>query len=220
MSEYTSPEPPSTREAVLKVLESQRSKIERWKTTRIKEIDREAGRELAHLERTVRALAPERGQPSAEKRSGKRPSPAAAAGTNREAILRLLEERNEPLAVGEVRRTLRISEYSTQSGLKRLVEEGKARRIGTGSATRYESRGNGPYPAAPVSPAPGGSDTAGGRVLALVQDRGYASLEELSQASGSSQDETRRICGGLVANGEIQMDRRDGRSVFVARKAA
>lgn len=222
MSQPTAPEPPSTREALHKALEGHRAKVERWQAARTREIELEGRRELTHIERAVRALDSEPTHTGAHRSTGKGDrgkSPAALAAQRREAIMRLLDESGEGLAVSEVGSRLKITEFSTRSALKRLVKEGRVRRVGTGASTRYELRGR-----RRSSPA-GGARSRGtleGRILAIVADRTFASLEELAQATGASTEEVRRVCGGLIAERELQMSRHDDRPVYVvgARRAA
>lgn len=219
MPDATPLPPPSTREAVLKTLEVQRGKIERWKRDRIRGIEQEGDRELADLDRALRALDGESraaGTRSGRVKSEGGRSPAALAAKRREAVVRLLEESSEGASIAEIARRLRFTEFSTRSALRRLVKEGSVRRLGSGTATRYESR-------RARRSASGMADPAGtleGRVLGLIRDRASASLEELAQATGAPADEVRRVCGGLVAEGEIRMARRDGHPVYTAPRAA
>jgi hypothetical protein len=221
MSEAAAKQPPTSENAILKAIETERRKLSQWFTSRVREIEAERDGRLAGLDRVVRALDSEPTTAiKSEKRSGskKAKTAAALAGERRDAIVRLLGERAAPLALGEIHRALRISEFSTRSALKRLVSDGKVRRLGTGAATRYEASPN--RPAGGTSPADGRSGTLQGRLLSIVQDRASASLEELAQATGAPLEEVRRMCGALIAEGEIQMGRRDGRPVYVVRRVA
>lgn len=221
MSEPAANQPPASRDAILKVIETERRKLGQWFSSRVREIEMERDGRLAALDRAGRALDSEPTtaiKPEKRPRSKKAKTAAALAGEKRDAIVRLLGERAEPLALGEIHRALKISEFSTRSALKRLVSDGKIRRLGTGAATRYEtspSRSTGG-----AWPTDGRSGTLQGRLLTVVQDRASASLEELAQAGGASPEEARRACGALIAEGEIQMGRRDGRPVYVVRRAA
>lgn len=221
MSDAATKEPPASKDAILKAVETERRKLTQWFASRVREIEIEHDGRLAGLERVVRALDSESATANTavkRPRPKKAKSPAALAGEKRDAIVRLLGERSEPLALGEIHRTLRISEFSARSALKRLVSEGGIRRLGTGAATRYEAI---PDRSTGGASAPEGrSGTLQGRLLAIVQDRASASLEELGQAVGAAGDEVRHACGALIAEGEIQMGRRDGRPVYVVRRAA
>jgi hypothetical protein len=221
MSEAAVNQPPASKDAILKAIETERRKLAQWFASRVREIEAERDGRLAGLDRAGRALDSEpTAAIKAEKRSRskKAKSAAALAGEKRDAIVRLLGERAEPLALGEIHRALKISEFSARSALKRLVCEGKIRRLGTGAATRYEASPS--RPTGGASPADGRSGTMEGRLLAVVQDRASASLDELVQAAGAPPEKVRRACGALIAEGEIRMGRRDGRPVYVVRRAA
>lgn len=221
MSDATANQPPASRDAILRAIETERRKLAQWFSSRVREIEAERDGRLAGLDRADRALHSEpitAIKSEKRSRSKKARTPAALAGKKRDAIVRLLGERAEPLALGEIHSTLKISEFSTRSALKRLMSEGKIRRVGTGAATRYEAS-----PSRPTSgalPADGRSGTLQGCLLAVVQDRASASLEELAQAAGVHPEEVRRACGALIAEGEIQMGRRDGRPVYVVKRVA
>lgn len=212
------PEVPSSRDAVLEFLEVQRSKVMRWRTTKVREVKLEAEKELAALEKVAGSLDQDRGKrrPTAKRTRGKKGgTPAALAAGRRDAIARLLEERAEALAVAEIGRTLNLSEFSTRSAVRRLCEEGRAHRVGTGSSTRYRAGTSGDEP----SEAPG-APTDAGRVLEVIRGRVSATLGEIAQATRIAEEEVRRICGGLIVDGEIEMGRRGDRKVYVARGAA
>lgn len=214
-------QPPASEEAILKAIETERRKLAQWFASSVREIEAERDGRLARLDRVGRALDSETTtaiKPGKRSRAKKAKTAAALAGKRRAAIVRLLEERDESLALGEIHRALKISEFSTRSALKRLVSEGKVRRLGTGAATRYEVSPN--RPTGSATPSDGRSGTLQGRLLAVVQDRASASLEELAQAVGAPLEEVRRGCGALIAEGEIQMGRRDGKPVYVVRRVA
>src|SRR4249919_1961823 len=142
MSEAAANQPPASKDAILKVIETERRKLAQWFSSRVREIEMERDGRLAGLDRAGRALDSEPTtaiKPEKRPRSKKAKTAAALAGEKRDAIVRLLGERAEPLALGEIHRALKISEFSTRSALKRLVTEGKIRRLGTGAATRYEA---------------------------------------------------------------------------------
>jgi DNA-binding IclR family transcriptional regulator len=138
----------------------------------------------------------------------------AAALERREGILRFVLEADHPVAAGEIREALNLSEHATRSALRRLVEDRELIRAGTGRASRYK-----PMPSAPGSRAAAPvrlkQGTAQGIVLATIEDRGFASLEELRQATRLPEQEVLAICGGLIREGEIEMDRRNDRPVYI-----
>lgn len=210
-------QPPSSGEAILGLLETQRTKVTRWKAARAREIELEAERELAAIERIAGALdqgARTCRAPAKPSRPKKGKTPAALAAERRGAIERLLTERQEPLPINEISRTLRLSEFSTRSALKRLCKERRLRRVGTGSNTRYAVRSGRSSAVRDESGPPPG------RVLEIIRDRSAATLAELVQATNLDEEKIRRICGGLITDGEIQMGRRDDQAVYVARRAA
>lgn len=216
MTHVAETEPPSSREAILKLVEAQRSKVMRWQATRVREIEREAEKELASLQRVAGSVSVGSNEASLGKRPrNKAGSPTALAAERRDAIARLLAEREEALALGEIWRTLHITEFSTRSALKRLCEEGRITRTGTGSSTRYLAK--------PTSGSAAGDSrdaTDAGRVLEVVRSRVATTLGEIAEATMIDEDEVRRICGGLIVDGEIEMGQRDGQKVYLAGRAA
>jgi len=216
----TTAQPPASRDAILKAIDTERRKLAQWFSSRVRDIEAERDGRLAGLERARCALDSEpaaAGKPVRTSRAKKKTA-AALAREKREAIVRLLGERAEPLALGEIHRALKISEFSTQSALKRLLGDGRIRRLGTGAATRYTADPDQPTNGA--SHTERRSGTLQGRLLAVIHDRTSASLEELAQATSTPPEEVRRACGALIAEGELQMGRRNGHPVYVVRRAA
>lgn len=213
--------PPDPDTAVRKFLDAERRKVRDWAAGIIKETHAQRDRALQRLDKTASTLGVLAPKVSASQRKSKRKrnrSAAALAAERREAILRFLLEQGRPMALREIRQALRLSEFSIRSALKRLVEERKVIRTGTGSATQYQARPDdssmslgAPAP----SPDPGAHGTAQGRILTIVEDRGSASLEELAQATRLSSEQVERECGALILEGEMQMARPNGRSVYV-----
>ncbi len=219
---------PDTESAVRKVLEAERRKLRAWAAGRVRDIESQRDRRLRGLDQVALALAEgdeaaPKAAPAKQKRSRKKrgQTAAAIAERRRHAVHRFLVEQRRPLGLLEIRRALRLSEFSTRSALKRLIGEEIVLRIGTGSATRYEARPDGSgVPAGEQVPRPGGRGTVQGRLLATIDDRGSASAEELAQAVRAPREEVQKECGALVREEEIQMARRDGRAVYVSRRAA
>lgn len=96
---------------------------------------------------------------------------------------------------------LGLSSYVVRSALRLLSEQGNVRRLGTGAETRYQ--------------AVGSKKALPGRLVAFIEERGWASLEELVQATGASRAEVQRACEALVREGEIRTMQREGFMVFV-----
>lgn len=219
---------PDTESAVRKVLESERRKLKTWAAGLVKDIEDQRDGGLRRLDQAASVLvqgddAVEKPAPLSSKRSrGRRgPTVAVQAERRRQAIHRFLVEQGRALAFSEIRRALRLSEFSTRSALKRLIEEGMVTRIGTRGTTRYEARPAGAGSAAVLpAPRPGGEGTLQGRLLETIEDRGSASAEELAQAIRAPREEVQKACGAMVREEEIRMASRDGRPVYVSQVAA
>lgn len=228
-------EVPRNLAAVLDALEAQRRKIKEDTAAAISRIEAQCDDELGRLDRAVAALggsstesAPTKTRQSATKQAAKKrrrsscASTPAAARERREAIFRYLAEQAEPVARGQICRALKISPFATRTALTRLREEGRVTRVGTRSTTRYvaksgRSAASRPIPPAPRSPEQG---TLPGRILATIQDRGSASLDELVQATGAGREQVLRECGTLIREEEIRMGRRNGRPVYITQGTA
>jgi hypothetical protein len=48
-----------------------------------------------------------------------------------------------------------------------------------------------------------------------IQDRGFVTLAELIELTGESEGTIREICGQLIREEEVQMDRRDEKRGYV-----
>lgn len=222
---------PETESAVRKALDTERRKLQAWAAGLIRDIEDQRDYGLRRLDKVASALTDEgegasrKASPakSRRRRSGRgRPKVAALAEKRRQAVYRFLVEQGRSLALTEIRRSLRLSEFSTRSALKRLMVEGTVIRIGTGSGTRYQAKpGAASAPAVDVGPPHTPTEgTIQGRLLATLQDRGSASLEELAQAVRAPREKIERECGGLIREEEIRMARRNGRPVYVHQQAA
>jgi len=53
-----------------------------------------------------------------------------------------------------------------------------------------------------------------GRIVQTLEERGWASLEELAQATGAPREEVAKHCNLLVSEQEIYLTEREGRSVY------
>jgi predicted HTH transcriptional regulator len=215
---------PDTDSAIRKALEGERRKIHVWAAGVVKDAEARRDSGLRRLDRVESALTgdaeattkPTRAR--AKRSRGQRgPTVAAQAERRRQAIHRFLVEQGRALSFSEIRGTLRLSEFSTRSALKRLIEEGKVIRTGTRGTTRYAAKADG---SAAPTPGPGDAGTRPGRILELIEDRGSASAEEVAQALRVSREEIQRTCGALVREEEIRMASRDGRPVYTSAPAA
>jgi A/G-specific adenine glycosylase len=75
------------------------------------------------------------------------------------------------------------------------------------SGCRWALEGGSPRPAARRQPAFEGSDRqARGRVLAVLRERGGASVRELAAETGMAVERTSRAAAALAADGLVSMD--------------
>lgn len=215
---------PDTGSMVRKALETERRKLHAWAAGLVKEIEGHRDEALRRLDLSESALVEDanivaKAKPGKSRpRGGKRgPSVAVLAEHRREAILRFLVEQGRAMSFSEIRTALRLSEFSTRSALKRLIEEGKVDRTGTRGTTRYTARGEGAGSVAALPERrPDDGGTLQGRLVELIADRGSASVEELAQALRVPREEIQATCGGLVREEEIRMASRGGRPVYIA----
>lgn len=224
----TTLELPDTGSTVRKALETERRKLHAWAAGLVKDVEGRRDEALRRLDLSESALVEDanivaKAAPSRSRRpGGKRgPSVAVLAERRREAILRFLVKQGRAMSFSEIRTTLRLSEFSTRSALKRLVEEGKVVRMGTRGTTRYAARGEGAGSVATLPERrPDDGGTLQGRLMELISDRGSASVEELAQALRVPREEVQAACGGLIREEEIRMASRGGEPVYVAGMAA
>lgn len=145
----------------------------------------------------------------------------AAVAKRRQSVLRFLSEQGKPLASGKIRDTLRLSPHTTSTALRSLLDEGKVERVGEGAGSRYRAT-KGPKETLGSSSAttaqPIVDETMSRLMVSVIEDRGYASLEELHQATGFAAADILTGCGGLVHDGVLRMERRNGRGVYVVRR--
>lgn len=218
---------PSSSIAIRDAIATERQRLNEWKASAEAHYDREVGR----LDRALKALGISAPRSPSKVRSapgtGRRPkrgrrrmsTTPTAALERREGVFRFALEQDHPVAAGEVRQALNLSDHAAKGALRRLVDEGRLIRVGTGAASRYKPMSKAPGSRAPA-PARLKQGTAQGLVLTTIEDRGFASLEELRQATRLSEPEVEAICGGLIREGEIEMERRNGRPVYIRKGGA
>jgi hypothetical protein len=218
---------PDTGSAIRKALDGERRKLHGWAAGLVKEIEAQRDRGLLSLDRTEAALVGNgdvvvkpTGRGSRSHRGRRRPTVAAQAESRRQAIHRLLVERGRAMSFSEIRTALRLSEFSTRSALKRLIEEGKVVRTGTRATTRYTARDDEAGVAVIVPTTGHDMGTRQGRILELIEDRGSASADELVQALRVPMEEIRTACGALLCEEEIRMASRNGRPVYTTGQVA
>lgn len=130
----------------------------------------------------------------------------AEVNERREAVYRFLLELGRWAANGEIRAALNLTSRMVNTALRQLCKEGRVRRIGTGSATRYEAISTDRAAQKP---------TLQGRIVATVEERGWASASELAQVTGVSVEVIEQECGALIMEKVVRMERHDGRPVYV-----
>jgi hypothetical protein len=222
------PERPASAAALLRAIETQRGALYKWAQDGIKALEAQRDRELVQLDdaaaligRTAEPARSATGSTPRQTRRSRARNPRSKRTTRKiirerkEAVDRYLGERGQAASAGEIREDLRLTAFMTGQALKSLIEEGRVTRIGESSRTRYLASGNGAK--APVALAEGSSQ---GRILTLIDDRGYASATELAQATGISLEGVRSECGALIAEGELRMARREGQGVYLRAQAA
>lgn len=218
-------------------LEEHASQVRTWALGQIREIEELRDTDLRRVEdalacvegggrrpapRSSESPPPRSRSRRKAKRSRSRRSPSSTKPEDvrrrREAVARLLEEGGGPFSPGEICRTLNLTPHTTATALKSLCEEGRAARVGRGPRTRYRAKGNS---SGGESIGPGGSGnrevTVQGRIMEILQERGWASADELAQVVGVPRELIVKECGALLRQEEIRMERRDGRPVYVCR---
>ncbi len=180
--------------------------------------DLDAGRlelALAALDGAVLPASPgpgsagpaEPGRRQRRRRRGGAATNPAAVNERREAVHRYLVELGRPASTSEIRAALNMTPHTVPTALGLLCDEGKVRRLGSGRATSYEATGT-----PPVSR----EATLQGKIVATVQERGWASADELAQVTGASTDVIERECGALIVEEVIRMETREGRPVYIS----
>jgi predicted transcriptional regulator len=216
---------------VFDAIEAQQREVRELADASIKEVEAQRDDRLGQLERARVALDGDRpgstrsrrsplsdarpAAPPKRRRRRRSPSSQAALLQRREAIVRYLGEQQGPVPRSQICSALKTAPSATRAALNRLLDEGRIVRTGTGSSIRYAAKGG--LSAVP-SVAEGG--TLQGRLLALIEDRGSASLDELDQAIDVPREQILKACGSLIREEEIEMGQRDGRPVYVVRMAA
>jgi len=192
--------------AVLEVVETQR-KILRGELRTLDTIAVKLGGEQA--EAPVPTLATSR--PKSRKGTGVN-SPAAAKKRQHQVYDHLAATGGE-VAPKAIRDALGMSEGQVRKATQRLEEAGRVRRTGERQHTRYQAVADVPPAGSEEPPAAG---TLTGRVLAEIQERRFVTLAELIEASGEQEGVIRGVCGGLIREEEVQMERRGAKRGYVA----
>lgn len=212
---------------VLTAIDRERQEIRERRNREIREVEGRFDSLLEKLDRAVAALRDggarkvreaDASQPQPQKKSRRRRRAAvsttpAAAKERREAVLRYLIEAGRKVAPREIQRDLNLTPSCVQSALAQLRRESRAIRFGAGNGTRYEVKPGG-RSEAQASPV-GDRATLEGLILETVEARGYASLDELVQATGYLREDVRDACGALQIQDELRMEQRNGRPVYV-----
>ena len=224
------PAPSRSHTLVIEAIDAAKREAREQAAVHIKEIEARLHAEIAKLDRAAAAMngndEAERGgqqrvvaaQRKPKRRRLKRASTSAAAVAKRcEDVFRFIGESPEPVASGEIGRALGMSSHSVHTTLGRLLNEGRIARVGAHAATKYTLKrgldGLGGRP--PGSRTSMSNGTLQGRIVETIEDRSSATAEELAQALGVPLDRIIDACGVLQAEGEIHMNSRNGRPVYV-----
>lgn len=216
---------------VLTAIDRERREIRERRNHEIREVEGKFDGLLDKLDRAVAALSGKDGwarkvregdasQPQAQKKPRRRRRAAAsttpaAAKERREATFRYLVEKGCKVAPREIQRDLNLTPSCVQSALASLRTEGRAVRFGAGNGTRYEAKPGSRSEAKAQASQVGDRATLEGLILEIVEARGYASLDELVQATGYLREDVRDACGALQIQDELRMEQRNGRPVYV-----
>jgi hypothetical protein len=211
---------------VLTAIDRERREIRERRNREIREVEGKFDGLLDKLDRAVAALADggarkvreeDASQPHPPKKTRRRrvavSTTPAAAKERREAVFRYLIEAGRKVAPREIQRDLNLTPSCVQSALAQLRKDGRVIRFGAGNGTRYEVK-PGSRSDSQASPV-GDRATLEGLILETVEARGYASLDELVQATGYLREDVRDACGALQIQDELRMEQRNGRPVHV-----
>jgi biotin operon repressor len=215
-------EAPAAVAAVREAIREQQKQLQETYSRELRQLKERKNSESTRLKRALVGLEggeelpqePKKRRARSRRRSRAVATPAAVK-ERCEAILRFLIEQDEPVSRSAICSSLGLSSHVVRTALHGLAEEGKVLRLGTGAGTRYQAAAGRLAGKASVSPAAGLNGTLQGRIIAIVEERGWASVEELVQATGSARPEVRRACEAMVREGEIDATQREGRTVFV-----
>jgi DNA-binding transcriptional ArsR family regulator len=216
---------------VVTAIDRERREIRERRNHEVREVEGKFDGLLDKLDRVVAALSGSDGgapkaweqdapQPQPQKKSRRRRRAAvsttpAAAKERREAIFRYLIEAGRKVAPREIQRDLNLTPSSVQGALANLRKEGRVVRFGGGNGTRYEAKPGSRSEAKAQASQVGDRATLEGLILEIAEARGYASLDELVQATGYLREDVRDACGALQIQDELRMEQRNGRPVYV-----
>ncbi len=144
----------------------------------------------------------------------KRSAPASPQelADRRASVVRLLEEESDPPSFAQIVRTLGLSSHKTRTAIRELMGKGRVESIGTGSSTRYVLVDDGSRQLRRQAPTQG---TLEERIVAVLEDRHQATVEELAQALRAVAQDVREACGRLQSEERIRMSRINDRPVYV-----
>lgn len=210
---------------VVEAIEAEAREVREDAALEIKQIEARRDRELAKFKQAKLILAGGadggHGDVPAKPRSRRRrkrvSSSAKSVAERRESVFRLISESAEPVSSGDLVKELGLPTHPVHTALRQLLKERRIARLGSSASTRYVLR-TGLHPAAAAGSRLRG--TPEGRIVTTIRDRTYATAEELGQALGEPVERVLQLCGGLQAEGEIEMDRRGGKPVYVLGAAA
>jgi DNA-binding Lrp family transcriptional regulator len=213
-------EGPAAVAAIREAIKDQQKQLHERYSREMRELKQRRDSESNSLKRALagledgesRAPEPKKKRTRARRRSRAEASPAAVK-ERCEAILRFLEEQGTPLSRSAICSSLGLSSHVVRTALRLLTEEGKVLRRGTGAGTRYQAAIRTAGTAAASSDLAEG--TLQGRIVSIIEERGWASVDELVQATGATRPEVQRQVEALVREGEITAKQHEGVIVFV-----
>jgi hypothetical protein len=208
--------------AVLATIETQRKAVNEWSEREFERLDRAA---IALGGTTPRHRVQEssaKSKPRRRRHQAAVTSPAAALERSEKVCAYILAA-EEPVVPAVARKDLDMSEVQFRTAANRLIKDGRIERSGDRQFTRYHPVGQAPPaaaappppPAVSTPPPPSTEGTDQGRILARILGDGFATRAGLAQFTGMDEDQVRSVCGNLIAEEEIEMERREGVTVYV-----
>jgi hypothetical protein len=146
------------------------------------------------------------------RRKGLSPASPKKLAERREKVARFIEESANPVQLKEIIRALGLTEHKAHAAITDLEREGRVKRVGVGASIRYMAADRQLSPLSRQAPTQG---TLEERIVAVLEDRHQATVEELAQALRMPLGEVGKACGRLQGEERIHMRRINGRPVYV-----
>lgn len=221
-------EPPDTESAIRESLGAERRRLQTWTEQQVKVIEKLRDRNLTQLDRTVDLLSegfsaqpksPGSSKSRSRRKHASRCTPAQFE-TRLKALYRFLLEKGKPMPSSDIRRALNLTQSQALRALSRLIDDGNVRRIGIGSAMKYEAKPGKPNRMELTNRTAGAELSLGTRMLQVIQGKGEATPDELAREFRVPFEHVQRSCSKLVSEDEIAVDTRGGRRVYTALEVA